>query len=83
MVHPASGVVESNYQVSIVLFSSDCWLCFDRMVGRNDAAIAAALQAMAQAMQNNNNQNVGSPDKFQKNNPPVTPVVNYMSLINY
>lgn len=52
------------------MFSFDRWLCVNRMAGRNDAAIVAALQVMAQAMQNNNNQNDGSLDKFQKNNPP-------------
>jgi len=41
------------------------------MERRHDATIVAALQAMAQAMQNNNNQNVVSMEKFQKNNLPT------------
>ncbi|XP_057426245.1 uncharacterized protein LOC130719650 [Lotus japonicus] len=45
------------------------------MAGRNDAAIAAALQAMAQAMQNqpNADENAGSRSlaTFQRENPPV------------
>src|ERR1051325_1457785 len=45
------------------------------MTGRNDAAIGAALEAMAQAMQNqpNADENVGSRSlaNFQRENPPV------------
>ncbi|XP_058787139.1 uncharacterized protein LOC131661571 [Vicia villosa] len=45
------------------------------MAGRNDAALAAALQAMAQSVQNNNNQNAGdlqfrNLERFQSNKPP-------------
>ena len=37
--------------VVCVVFSYDCSLCNEqRMAGRNDAAISAALQAMAQAL---------------------------------
>ena len=39
------------------------------MAGRNDDAIAAALQAVAQAVQNPPNANEN--DEFQKNNPPT------------
>ena len=45
------------------------------MAGRNDAAIAAALEAMAQALQNqlNADENAGSRSlaTFQRENPPV------------
>ena len=46
------------------------------MAGRNDATIAAALQAMAQSVQNNNNLNAGdlqfqNLEKFQSNKPPT------------
>ena len=39
------------------------------MAGRNDAAIAAALQAVAQAIQNQ--PNAGGNDEFRKNKPPI------------
>ncbi|XP_058741833.1 uncharacterized protein LOC131614234 [Vicia villosa] len=45
------------------------------MEGRNDVALAAALQAMAQSVQNNNNQNAGdlqfcNLERFQSNKLP-------------
>ena len=39
------------------------------MAGRNDAALAAAMQAMAQAVQNQ--PNAGGNDEFRKNKPPI------------
>ena len=39
------------------------------MAGRNDAALAAAMQAMAQAVQNR--PNAGGNDEFRKNKPPT------------
>ena len=39
------------------------------MAGRNDAALAAGMQAMAQAVQNPHN--VGENEEFRRNKPPI------------
>ena len=53
------------------------WDVQEVMAGRNDRAIADALQALAQAIGNQNRGEAGAPveyhglDRFQRNNPPT------------